>query len=624
MTRARAGVVTAAAALLAVGVAALLLSRRPAPFAFAWPAGNVYTYRVSLRVDGGFTLAGAGQAPLEAVLALDGELVLRSYGTVGSGGDTVLGVRLARLSRLDWRLGPQPVLSDDGRSLVGPEVVLVAASDGTFRSLNVQDGGAPTAENLLRQLLAPLEVVVASGERTWSRQQRNPLGELRADYTVRRAASGRLGLRREPVRYTHLAAAAVIGDVSADASGAFAIVLDRAGYLQRVQGEEKVAVAGSDGAEALRQETRIEAELLSITRAEPGPAAVRRLEGLSATGLGDVSTSAEADRRLLEQRIGDLTMERLVEDLFIHGPAPDFPDAGPWMWRATGLLLLHPERCRDLIEVFESPGMTQRARARVLDLLAATGSPEAQAVVRELLESPAAKGSERYELLLQRLSLVEQPTPETVDWLRAKVEEKDGAFTLAAAHALGAAIGKRSRAPGGEVDERAAGLLRDGLAAARSVQDRTDWLGALGNAGLAEDVPLVSRFAADGDPAVRAAAASALRKSQTPAAEGVLLGLAADPDAVVQDRALHTLASYSLGPTGLDALREQVSAGRLVPRSYAMLATLLENHRALPDAVLPVLDAMLAGDIADPRLVLRLRDLRARLVAAGVPDILTR
>jgi hypothetical protein len=66
------------------------------------------------------------------VLALDGELVLRSYGTVGDGGDTVLGVRLARLSRLDWRLGPQPVLPDEGRSLVGPELTLVAAPDGTF------------------------------------------------------------------------------------------------------------------------------------------------------------------------------------------------------------------------------------------------------------------------------------------------------------------------------------------------------------------------------------------------------------------------------------------------------------------------------------------------------------
>jgi hypothetical protein len=608
----------AVAALVAAGVVAVVLSRRPARFAFAWPAGNLYTYRVALRVDGSFTLAGSndgGEAPLRAVLALDGELVLRSYGTRGDGGDTVLGVRLARLRRLDWRLGLQPVLPDEGSSLVGPELVLVAAPDGTFRSLSIGAETAPAAANLFRQLLAPLEVQVASGERAWSRRQHNPLGELRADYRVQPAASGRVGLRRTPVRYTDLAAAAVVGNAGADASGAFAIVLDRAGHLERIAGGEEVAVPGPDGDEALRQDTRIEAELLSITRAAPGPAAAARLAGLAATDLGDLSTSAEADRRLLEQRAGGLTMDRLVDDLFIHGPAPEFPDPGPWMWRATGLLLLHPERCRELIAVFESPGMTHRARARVLDLLAGTGSPEAQDVIRELLERPAARSSDRYELLLQRLSLVEQPTAETVAYLRAKVEARDGAFRLAAAHALGAAIGKRSRSPGGVVDESAAALLRDGLAAAGSVRDKTDWLGALGNAGLPEDVPLVSRFAADREPAVRAAAASALRKSRSADAESVLLGLAADPDPVVQDRALHVLASYSLAPGHLDALREQVSAGRLATRSYARLATLLENHRARPDAVLPVLDALLARDVGDPRLRLRLRELRARLAA---------
>jgi hypothetical protein len=76
----------------------------------------------------------------------------------------------------------------------------------------------------------------------------------------------------------------------------------------------------------------------------------------------------------------------------------------------------------------------------------------------------------------------------------------------------------------------------------------------------------------------------------------------ADPDDVVQERALYTLASCALAPTHLDALRVQVSAGRVVPRSHAALATLLESHRARPDAVLPVLDALLARDVADQRL----------------------
>jgi hypothetical protein len=200
-----------------------------------------------------------------------------------------------------------------------------------------------------------------------------------------------------------------------------------------------------------------------------------------------------------------------------------------------------------------------------------------------------------------------------VEYLRAKVERGDGGTTMAAAHALGATIGRRSRAQGGAVDERSAELLRRGLAEATSPKDKADWLATIGNAALTEDVPLVSGYAADGDPGVRQAVADALRRTQTPASEAVLLGLAADPHRGVQDRALHALTGYTLSSTHLDALQQQVSTGKLGPKGFAMLMTLLERNRAQPDAVLPVLEAMLAQDVGERRLLLRIRALRETL-----------
>lgn len=597
----------------------------PVPFAFRWPAGTVYTYELALEVTGTLGLPGSGQpdgpAPLAAHLALEAELVLRSYGKLDREGEPyVLGVRLARLHELDWSLGGQPLLPDRGQALAGPELVLLAGADGAFHSLEVAAGEPDSLVNLFRQVLAPLEVVVSPGLRTWTHRQTNTVGDVQVAYAVQAEEPGRLTLHRRPVRCTRLAASSVLDSTDAHTAGTSVVVLERAGHLGRIRGAERISArrAGAGGELALRQEVRIEARLLSISRAAAGgPDAAARLAGLASTGLGEVSSSGDVRRQLLEQRAGDLTLDRLVQDLLVHGPAPKFPDPGRWMWRATGFLLLHPEGCRELVDVFRAPEMTERGRGRLLDLLAATGSPEAQRVLAELLETPEAKEAEHHELLVQRLGLVEHPTAETVDYLRAKVERGDGASTLAAAHALGAAIGKRAREAGGAVDERAAGLLRAGLAGAGTAQEQADWLRALGNAGLVEDVPLLAGYAADQDPSVRAAAATALRKTQAPAAEAALLGLAADPDPYVQGRALHTLTAYTLNPAHFEELRHVVVQGRLGPGNTAMLLTLLERNRHQPGDVLPVLAALLARPFASQRLLLRARALQKDLTPGG-------
>ncbi|MBN2192605.1 MAG: HEAT repeat domain-containing protein [Polyangiaceae bacterium] len=624
-------VIACVALLLAAGVAVLLLRSQPAPaasgaasagppvrapFAFRWPAGTVYQYGLSFEVDGAVAPPSSDrQSALSTSLALTAELALRSYGRLERSGDYVLGVRLTSLTKLDLTFGEEPVLPDGGRSFVGRELALVVGPDGTFRSLHVAADEPPMLVNVLRSLLGALEVVVSEGK-TWAVSQTNATGDVRVLYEVRADDPESLGLRRRAMQYTRLAAGPVLGDATADVSGAFEVVLDRAGHVERIEGRERLSAKRAQGNPALRQDTRLEFRLLSITQVAPEPSADQRLVGLKSTGLGDVTTSGEIEDRLLEQRAGELTMERIVEDLLVYGPAPDFPDAGRWMWQATGFLLLHPEKCRDLGRVFKKPEMGGRGRGRVLDLLASTGNPEAQTVLRELLETKEARGSDHYATLVQRLSPVQRPTSETVEYLRDKVEQGDGKNTLAAAHALGAAIGNRWQAEGGAVDARSAALLRQGLAAAKSPQEKADWLGTLGNAGLVEDVPLIAGHATDGDRDVREAAANALRKTQAPASESALLGLASDADSRVRDRALHTLTEYKLAPAHLDALRQAVASGALPQRNYPMLMTLLEQNRHQPEAVMRVLAAMLEQNVADRRLLQRIRAPQKNLTTA--------
>jgi len=637
MTGRRLALVGAAAVLLvlaAMGVGRLLRAPAPlprgassppappAPFAFRWPAGTLYTYGLKLSVVGTLGLADTGgperQPPLTGRLVLEAELALRSYGQLDEeGGPYVLGVRLARLQQLRWLFGEQPILPDGGEALVGPEILLIAAPDGRFRRLEAAAGESDVLLNLFRQVLAPLEVVVEPGARSWTSRQTSPIGEARVAYTVQADERGLITLQRRPAGFVRLAAGPVLGGTATQVRGTSAVVLDRVGHLSRLQGAERVVVTRTDGEEALRQEMKLDAQLLAVDRVSGGPDAARRLAGLEPTGLGEVSTSGDIRRQLLEGRAGDLTGERLVQDLLLHGPAPHFPDLGRWMWRATGLLRLHPELCRDLVAVFASPRMTARGRERVLDLLAATGSPEAQTVLRELLERPEVTGAANRALLVQRLSLVADPTGETVDYLRAQVQQGDRVGSLAAAHSLGAAVGRRSRAAGGEVDEHAAALLRSGLAAASTARDEAAWLGALGNAGLAEDVPLLARYAADQDPSVRAAVADALRQMSTPGADTLLLDLAADPDSYVQGRALSVLTDRPLTPDHLAALRRVVVEGPLGPGSFAALLSLLERHRRPPEASRPVVEALLAREAPSPELRRRLLALHRALTPGG-------
>lgn len=589
-------------------------SSTPAPFVFHWQADTEYTYRVSFQVDGSLALAQStrskAQDPLSASLDLEGELVLRSYGKLEDGRNYVLGVRLERLKMMDWTLGMQPVLPEDGRSIVGPELALVVGPLGEFRSLNAAEEDSH-ALNLFRQMLAALEVVVAPGENSWTKVQTNPVGDVRMAYEVQESEPGTLSLERRPVHYSRLAvnsALVTLDNVDRGVTGEFSVDLDRIGHLKLVDGYERILVTRKSGEKAYFQETQIKARLLSVSRVEPGPNASQRLAGLSTSGLGDITTSEESRRRLLEQRIDGLTMDRLVRDLLIHGPAPSFPEAGRWMRRATGLLILHPELCRELIDVFEDPQMNHRGRSRVLDLLASTGHPEAQRVVRELLETPEARESNQYSMLLQRLSLVNVPTQETVDYLREKVELGDGEYTMAAAYSLGAALSYQR-----EVDERSSALLRRGLEEASSTRERVAWLGALGNAGQTENMSLLTSHATDDDPGVRAAVAEALRKTQTPESETTLLALVADQDSDVQNRALHTLTRYSLAPDHLETLRQHVVSGDIRPTNLAMLMTVMENNRQQPNAVLPVLEGLIQHGVSDRRMLLRIRALQESL-----------
>ena len=87
-------------------------------------------------------------------------------------------------------------------------------------------------------------------------------------------------------------------------------------------------------------------------------------------------------------------------------------------------------------------------------------------------------------------------------------------------------------------------MLASALDAAKSLTARSSYLSALGNAGDAAQTPRIAKHARDEDPAVRRSVASALRKTDDPAARSTLMSLASDPSEDVQVAAVEALAHH--------------------------------------------------------------------------------
>ncbi|MDY0060978.1 MAG: HEAT repeat domain-containing protein [Myxococcota bacterium] len=586
-------------------------------FTFHWPAGQRLLYDLTLETTGrvllGTGATGAGQAPLDARLMLHGQLALRSHGrTSGADGAYVLAVELASLDRLEWTMAGQPVVPGP-QMLLGRSLIFVVDPRGRVLEHRQSPGELAQAVNLLRLAMGALQVVIGDGER-WTASEHNLLGTVEATYAVLQDTPELLTLSRRPTTYTRMASGRLHGQARLEVGGEFTASLARAtpgGHLRTLEGRERVSALSPDGGSGLSQNLTVKATLVAV---EPGSAPEAPADALLARlerhGPEEVTVSADLQTRLLTQRADGLTREQLLADLAVHGRSPKFPDLPRWLWRASGLLALHPELCRELVARFTSPEANADARARITELLAATDHPEAQVALRAVLDTPEARADGQLGRLVQRFGQVAHPDGRSVAWLAERVDAWSGDDRLAAAHALGATLRRTADEP---AREAGAAQLQAMLQAAATPAEVAAGIGALGNAGLPQQVELVAGYATHPEARVRNAVARALRHTQTPAAEPVLLALVTDPSESVQLRALESLAGWKLEPRHLETLRSLVDEGRIDRNAHEMLVTVLHRHRDLPpEALRPVLQALLASAV-EGRVKVRARALLQEL-----------
>ena len=566
-----------------------------------WPAGVEAVYALEWDAQERVQLPTGGE-PSESSLNWQGKLRIRAR----EAGELL--VSLDALEQYQVTLMSTPLDAPES-TWVGVVARALLDERGRIRTLEFTEGADALPQHLLGALVRQLQFVTpepGSAGQEWQARVVDRFGE--ADHFWRSTDPRRLERERVRLQYRRLDAvsAEAFARSQQEIEVSAKLRLEPDGLPARFESHAALHLTQPDGATVLHATESLRLELLR--RETFSPATVASLRFAPARTTED----AARDSRLshLQQRIDGLTVEQFLADLEqVNGGT--FPDMSRWLWRATGLLQLHPELCEKLVARFEDPSTTLVGRALLLDLLVGAGTPEAQASMRQALDSKAARGP-GYGQLLQRFSLVQAPTKESADWLSRKLAgTTDSGERIASAASLGA-VSRHIRKNGEpELARQLNGQLRSELERAETPEDRGYLLRALGNVGSEDNRPTLLQALEDPSGTVRDSAVYALRHDASNEATASIIAHVRDPDASVQQTALGVLRGRPLDPDALTRLNAQLSEGALGFGNDHLAVTVLASHLGTDEGVRSTLEAIRARSAADANLQARINSILA-------------
>ena len=591
----------AAGLVIACAVAVVIVAGRgplakgaPKRHAATWslPVGQRATYELAW-VGHRITPFGLGHASVDRREA-DVRLVARATidALPSDAADVLVAMSLVSVSRAELHGSDLPEGVNDAAvtGLERTSCTVRGSLANASREVRCSATTPPAGEAIVRDLAAHALPTVRLDASAWMADEatRDVIGEVQ----YRWLGDGDLERRRSAPREMLAAGVRAKGRFSCRGEARWSF--HESGFPARfVEREEWSEVQGPSAA-PFALEQRIELRLIGVA---PSPSAGGRVQvaATAATATEDVHQGSSVDERLLDQRIGSMTIARALADLDGLGAGGKVPDSAQWNVQVTGLLLKHPEYAAALAGAFATPVMNATTRNRIMELLASVGSEAAQAAMIDALAAPHAQlDRNAWAAHLERFALLRAPaTDETMValdglWSRA-------ASTLeraCAASALATAASSRLS----DATSRARAHLDD---IARAAQYATDnegkalLLRALGNARQPIVYEAVREAAKSSSTVVRAAAMTSLRHVDSEEARKLLLEGVRD-------------AAFNVAGDAIESLRDQ----RLDAANYGALLDVTCEHAA-PAQVQSSLVSLLALHVDDDA---RVRDALACIV----------
>lgn len=360
------------------------------------------------------------------------------------------------------------------------------------------------------------------------------------------------------------------------------------------EGHQQTAVYNNENTLIFRFEMDFALELTVISDADKS-SRLSDFSEMKSSGIGTVEMSENTQRKILEQQTKGITSSEMLKTLREFGINGKIGDKQLFIMRTVAYLKLYPERTKDLIPIFNENGFSSEGKILIMGLLASSGDSKAQEVMRTLLKSDAAKTDELYPLLLQNISLLENPDTITMDFAEKlyKTSKESGKLVSSSSLIVGSVAGKMMKQGNTAEGKKLNSMLVKDLDEAENPEKAEKLLNALGNAGIADNVKKAAEFAESVNPRIRASVANAVRNTQTEESEKMLLNMLSDKENIVKIQAINTLAIYSLNENHLLQIKDRLHDNTLDPDQYYYLLGLLKKYtKSNPEIVKESLEEM--------------------------------
>lgn len=560
--------------------------------------GDVHRYAFSWRVDSTASNGMLGELPSTGGIDLAGELVLQVVAETDAG--TTVAVRFTRLDTHRVETFGANTLGDPS-VLLGRDAMVVVPADGDVRRVLFAPDAPSVFRHLMGGLLAHVDLRRGPTDTPWRAEIATGNGLAEVEYTARSSDT----FSRKIARYTRVDAIRGHGDGPWRTEGDATVVIGDDGMPTHIESDELLVLAGSESGMSFDGRTQV---TLTRTATEHGDVvAPPSVLGWREQDLHAVPDDTEAQRELARKFAEGMTMTEL--SIAVRSAAVGLRPSPGFHVRARGLLRGWPELAGELGPMFEG-APDHRTRAFMLDLLVSADTPEAQAVIVGLLDrTPRA---DDVASLLQHLGLLRTPTPALAAMVVDMHRTAGGDDTLrrAALYPMG------SLAPAIAASDPVLGAvmmstIRDAAQSAVSPDDRMAAIAALGNAGFAEDAPIVLGAVDDADASVRTDAVTALRRFRGDGPDDALFAALLDPEQIVAAAALAVIEGYRRDEVTLARLAAQVTAGGHHPELRGGLISVLAKHGLEDERARAALVAM-AGRSGDAREQVRIRRILGR------------
>ncbi len=543
---------------------------------------QVYTLALDTKTD-----APSGQV---VHFALKGDLVMQRVNK----DEVAMFVSDAQLTSNQATPEAQPGLDQGAKELAHP-LVIKLGENGLIAEVKENERLRLQVRSMLRSIAALLQYSPsgAANASSWEKSENDVMGQ----YAARYEQVGTLKVEKQKLAYTELlgaSAGALAETPSIKVQNSKHVFTFRKDQVLRSLTVAETLTTDGGMLGGLVTTTSLTLQLKDVGQPRAleikGQPVVSLLHELRKSGV----FSIEADRA----QTGGKSYSEMMEGLEAIPVDDATPEQGAQRTLAVAnlaaLFRLDATAVKESLEAVEDGSPQAR---RIWDALASSGSPEAQAALRKIIDMPQWTEDERRAQMIG-LSLGQRPTQATVDFFVDKFDEPEHA--VQARYGVGITVNKQLQTDPNAA-RRGLAILVEDLNAAQTDGDKAVALVAIGNTGHPDALGIIGPYTVSDSDQLRASAADAVRLIPGNEAEAMLTALAMhDGSFRVRVAAVDSLGGRPATEKSLSTLYTVATVDSLEqPRSRAR--AVLDSMSLTDRAALPILEAVVAYDRENPR-----------------------